>query len=219
MSRLPLREVIAIGGTHETNNRMMMVSPYDERNKSGKAFEEEKWKTIFTNTDNIDGIAKGTWSPPTDDPSWRSGFRRYGASKLCLVMMAADLQRRLSADPGLNKICILAVDPGSMPTGLARNAPWLIRVLVFRIIFSLVILLKPDGEVRSPSKSAMDVLGAAFNSGPQLGEYPKGVYLNGSKPIETSAESKDVKKRDLLWKESLKYTGLQDGETVLTDWK
>ncbi|RYP42553.1 hypothetical protein DL768_010325 [Monosporascus sp. mg162] len=192
--------------------------PYDDRNKSGKAFEAEKWKTIFPDADDIDPIAKGTWSTVKDDPSWRSGFRRYGASKLCLVMMMDELQRRLDTDPVLKNICVLAVDPGTMSTGLARHAPWFIRILMFKIVFPLLVLLKPNGTIRSPGKSAADVLAAAFDSSPVLGQYPKGVYLNGSEPAETSAESRDVRKRVLLWKESLRYTHLQKEETILVNW-
>ncbi|KUL88912.1 hypothetical protein ZTR_03480 [Talaromyces verruculosus] len=48
-------------------------------------FKDEKWKTILH--DSTDPIAKGTWSSYEEDPSWTSGMRRYGASKLCLVMM------------------------------------------------------------------------------------------------------------------------------------
>ncbi|KAJ8122589.1 hypothetical protein ONZ43_g1257 [Nemania bipapillata] len=194
--------------------------PYDKRNESTKAYQDEKWKTIIGDADDsIESIAKGAWSPSKDDTSWLSGFRRYGAAKLCVVMMVGELQRRLDKDPRLSNISVLAVDPGSMVTNLQRNAPWFIRVILFGFIFPLVVMLSPNGSIRSPKRSAADVLAAAFDSSDVLGQYPKGKYLDGPSPIEPSAESKDPKKRDQLWKASLEYTKLGEGETVLEDWK
>lgn len=42
-------------------------------------------KTIIRDT--TDAVATGSWSSNVDDPSYHSGFRRYGAAKLCLTMM------------------------------------------------------------------------------------------------------------------------------------
>jgi hypothetical protein len=46
-------------------------------------YGDEKWKTLFTETGSL---ARGKWSTPEEDPTENSGFRRYGASKLCLTM-------------------------------------------------------------------------------------------------------------------------------------
>ncbi|ETS85946.1 hypothetical protein PFICI_03971 [Pestalotiopsis fici W106-1] len=59
--------------------------PYDPQNKASRQFEDDKYKTIYH--DNTESIAKGTWSSPQEDQSWMSGHRRYGAAKLCEVMM------------------------------------------------------------------------------------------------------------------------------------
>ena len=40
-------------------------------------------KELFTRTE---GLAKGTWSTPAEEPSHLAGYRRYGASKLCEIM-------------------------------------------------------------------------------------------------------------------------------------
>ncbi|KAI3333062.1 putative short-chain dehydrogenase [Ustulina deusta] len=185
-----------------------------------KAYQDEKWKPIFHDTDAnaIDSLAKGSWSTSKDDPSWLSGFRRYGASKLCEVMMIGELQRRLNADTQLNNVCALTVNPGTMSTGLQRSAPWFIRVILFSIIFPLITWLKPDGDIRTTKKSAADVLSAAFDPSPNLGQYPKGLYLDDSSTAEPSAESKDEKKRMELWTASVKYTDLKVEETILANW-
>lgn len=47
-------------------------------------YKDPKWPTLFP---DVDALAKGRWSTPEDEASWHSGFRRYGASKLCAVML------------------------------------------------------------------------------------------------------------------------------------
>lgn len=68
-------------------------SPHDKANKINHAFEEEQWKTILADASSecVESVAKGTWSPspdnPAQDPRQLAGIRRYGAAKLCSVMM------------------------------------------------------------------------------------------------------------------------------------
>lgn len=193
-------------------------SSHDPRNERAKAFVGE-YQTIIHDQSSIETIAKGEWSASSSEPGWRSGFRRYGASKLFLVMMIHSLQQRLDRDPSLSKVCILGVDPGTMSTGLQRHAGWLIRVLLFRIIYRLIAWLNPDGPVRTTERSASDIVKAAFDHGPGLGQSPKGVYLDGTTPLETGKESQDVQKRDWVWKESVRLTGLKEDETALIDWR
>ncbi|PQE22282.1 short-chain protein [Rutstroemia sp. NJR-2017a WRK4] len=191
--------------------------------QNARPFADEKWKTILN--DSTDPIAKGTWSTQKEDPSWMSGMRRYGAAKLCSIMMIAELQRRLDVDPNLKKISILGIDPGMVPTNIARRSPWFIRVLLFRVVLPLVASLqawrnpKGNNDVRTVDKAAKDVLAAAFDSSPVLGEQPKGVYLDGSERAEISAEAQDPRKREMVWKDSIGYAGLKEGETILAHWQ
>ncbi|KAI0441875.1 putative short-chain dehydrogenase [Xylaria telfairii] len=191
--------------------------PHDKRNDSGQAFTSDKFKTLVPDKDSIDAIAKGTWSSAKEDPSWRSGFRRYGAAKLFSIMMIHELQRRLDKDPALNKVSIMGVDPGSMGTGLQRHAPWFIRVLIFKIIYPIMTWFSPDGLVRSPHTSASQVLQAATSMNPQ-GEVPKDMYYFDNEVVETSIESRDEEKRDWVWKKSIEYAHLTEGETTLREW-
>ncbi|TVY16617.1 Short-chain dehydrogenase TIC 32-like protein [Lachnellula arida] len=192
--------------------------PHDKRNERSKAFIDEKYKTVFDDQASVEAIAKGNWSSAQEDPSWRSGFRRYGAAKLFLIMMMHELQHRMDQDPILKNVCILGVDPGTMSTGLTRHASWLIR-FIFRVILPLVTYFMPDGPIHTTQKSASHILQAAFDSNQVLGQSPKDVYLNGVDSSETSDESRDARKRDLVWKESVRYTGLKKGETVLQKWE
>ncbi|KAK7921457.1 hypothetical protein PG985_009479 [Apiospora marii] len=192
--------------------------PLDKRNSDSKAFVEEQYKTVLQDQSTISAIARGTWCAAKEDPSFRPAFRRYGATKLFLVMMVHELQRRLDRDAALSNVCVLGVDPGRMSTGLARQAPWVIRVLVMQVLFPLLALLMPrGGNVRSPATSAAHVLEAAVGSGPGLGELPKARFFNGLEPWETSVEARDAVKRDWVWKESVRDARLVEGETALED--
>ncbi|KAI9680400.1 MAG: hypothetical protein M1822_007158 [Bathelium mastoideum] len=192
--------------------------PDDPRNAPAKAFHDPKYKTFISDAASFEAIAKGVWSPASEDASFRSGIRRYGAAKLFLIMMQHELQARLDTDRALSRICVLGVDPSLMISGFQRLAPWVIRVLIFGIVFSLVLRLMRNGPVRATSRCAGDVLEGAFGLG-EGGELPKGRCFDGSTPLETSQESRDVEKRQLVWKETVKLTGLKEGETVLGNWK
>lgn len=55
--------------------------------KSKAAFNHEKWMNFIHDVHGSEPIAKGTWSTSKEDPSFHSGFRRYGASKFCQALM------------------------------------------------------------------------------------------------------------------------------------
>ncbi|KAI1464376.1 putative short-chain dehydrogenase [Daldinia caldariorum] len=192
--------------------------PSDPRNARIGVFDDPKYQTFVSDAAGFEAIAKGTWSPASEDASWRGGFRRYSASKLFLVMMQHELQTRLDADPALNNVRVLGVDPGTMISGLQRLAPWVIRVLLFKIIYPFILYVNPNGPLRSTSRSAGDVLEAAFAVG-EGGNPPKDKYFDGRTPLETGEESRDAAKRDMVWKETVRMTGLRETETILANWK
>ncbi|KAI2466713.1 putative short-chain dehydrogenase [Annulohypoxylon bovei var. microspora] len=205
------------------NGRVIVVSSnsYDVTHPVHKIdgyYNEEKWKIFFHN-DNIDAIAKGTWSSNKDDLPRKAGTRRYGVAKMCGVMMMLELQRRLDADPALKGISLVAIDPGSMGTGLVRRGNWFLRTILFPIIVPLLAplltWLNPNGGVRTVSKSSNDVAAAAFEAGPRL----RGKYLNGSELLDVVPEALDDKKRAMVWRDSVKYTQLTEHDTPLVDWK
>ncbi|KAH6659052.1 putative short-chain dehydrogenase [Truncatella angustata] len=219
-----LLTLLLLGSMDKEHGRIVVIGsqahdPYDKRNVSSKAFDDDKYKTIIQDEASVEAIARGNWSSAQEDPSFRGGIRRYGAAKLFLIIFQHELQRRLDHDPTLKNICILGVDPGTMITGLQRTAPWFIRVIIFQIIYPIIATLMPNGPVRSTQKSASHVLGAVFDSNPEWGEYPKDRYFNGAEPFETSTESRDVKKAQLVWKVSARLAHLVEGETSLVDWQ
>lgn len=76
----------------------------------------------------------------------------------------------------------------------------------------------PNGTLRLKHKSADDVLAAALDRRPPFGEWPKGLYMNGSEPKEVGIEAQDEKKRASVWKASIKYSELKEGQTCLAEW-
>ncbi|KAH8883512.1 putative short-chain dehydrogenase [Thozetella sp. PMI_491] len=177
-----------------------------------------KWKVIL-NSNSTDPVARGTWSSTKDDPSFYCGYRRYSASKLCQVMMIPELQRRLSLDPALKSISVLGIDPGTVPTDIARRSFWLVRFLTFSVVIPLMALVSSwfwsNPSVRTPKKSAADILTAAMD----LGVRPSSLYMNGCEPGEMSPEARDTDKQLMVWKDTVRYVGLKEGETVLTHWR
>ncbi|KAI0410863.1 putative short-chain dehydrogenase [Xylaria grammica] len=193
--------------------------PHDPRNASTGAFQDPKYQTIVSDAAGFEAIARGRWSPASEDASFRGGYRRYGAAKLFLIMMQHELQARMSADPVLGKVCVVGVDPGPMNSGMQRLAPWVIRVLIFKVIYPIILRLRPiNSMVRAPSRSAGDVLKAAFEEG-EDGRLPKDAYFDEGVLKTTSDESRDPERRKLVWKETAKLAGLKKGDTVLTDWQ
>lgn len=63
----------------------MYSSPRDSHNTLNGAYKEERFQTFIS--DDLEPIAKGSWSAKDDPTNWEAGYRRYGASKLCGIMM------------------------------------------------------------------------------------------------------------------------------------
>lgn len=106
-----------------------------------------------------------------------------------------------------------------MPGNLTRRGPWFIRLLMFKLIMPwlapLMAWLQPNGPMRTLKLGAADVIAGAFWRSPP----PKGGYFYGSRVEEMTAEAQDVKKRERLWVETVGYTGLKEGETILKNWE
>jgi hypothetical protein len=136
-----------------------------------------------------------------------------------------ELQHRLNQDTRLHNISVLALDPGAMPTEIIRQSPsWFMRVLMFQVIMpvlgTVATRLWPNGSFRTLQKSASDVLSAAVDCDrPPLSEHPKGLFLNGSELGDYNSEAKEPAKCEIVWKGSVHYAKLEDGQTLLEKWK
>ncbi|KAI1430313.1 putative short-chain dehydrogenase [Xylaria sp. FL1777] len=214
MKRDSGRVVIVSSGTHD---------PLDPGNRASGAFVDEQWQQILADGSSrtVEAVAQGKWSATSDpikDPQGLSGLRRYGAAKLCSVMMIVELQRRLDQQPELSGISVVGVDPGTMPTTITTGRHnWLVK-MIFTAVIYIAAWISPNGIMRTTRKSASDVLAAATSGDPPIGRTPKSLYLNGSEPKAMSVEVDDDDKRAAVWKAGVKYSQLKEGETILAQW-
>jgi len=111
-----------------------------------------------------------------------------------------------------------------VPTGISRHIDvWLFR-MVWKYILPLVafVLVRvwPNGSIRTVSKSARDIVNAALSDGPEpLSARPKGLYLDGARVGFRNCEARDERKGAMVWRDTLGYVGLREGETGLEDWR
>lgn len=117
----------------------------------------------------------------------------------------------------------MGIDPGSIATGIVRRGPWIIRVFVFQIVVPLIarlaVWLQPNGPIRTIDTGTADILAVALDSGEPIGELPKAMYFYGSRVEEVTKEATDEKKQERLWEDTVRYTGLKEGDTVLLKWR
>ena len=129
------------------------------------------------------------------------GFQRYSTSKLCNILCAYELSRRLED----RNIGVFAFDPGFMPdTMFTRILPFPIRQ-IFREFF-LGMRLFTD-HIRSMKDSGKHL--ARLITDPALNGRT-GLYFDGLKEAPSSDESYDLAKAHDLWETSAHLTGLSE---------
>lgn len=134
--------------------------------------------------------------PAPDAPA--QGRRRYTTSKLCNVLFAYELDRRLGR--GAKGVTVTAFDPGLMPaSGLARDYSPAQRV-VWRIVGPLLRLLPNVNSTRTSGERL-----AALAVDPAF-EGVTGRYYEGGKEIRSSVDSYDTAKAADLWQTSERLT-------------
>jgi NAD(P)-dependent dehydrogenase (short-subunit alcohol dehydrogenase family) len=122
------------------------------------------------------------------------GRRRYTTSKLCNVLFAYELDRRLGE--GAGGVTVNAFNPGLMPgSGLARDYPTLQR-LAWRF---LVPALRVLPQVRGIAQSGRDL--AALAGDPAY-EHVTGRYFDGRRQVRSSPDSYDGEHARELWETS-----------------
>jgi light-dependent protochlorophyllide reductase len=129
-----------------------------------------------------------------DESTPADGRRRYTTSKLCNMLYAYELDRRLGLGSG--GVTVNAFDPGLMPgSGLARDYSPLGR-LAWSYLFPALRVLPGVRSTRASGRYlAALVTDARFDG-------VSGQYFAGSKPIRSSADSFDRDKARDLWETS-----------------
>jgi NAD(P)-dependent dehydrogenase (short-subunit alcohol dehydrogenase family) len=163
----PARIVVVASGTHDPAKFTGMPKP------------------IYTSADELA-------HPAADAPA--DGRRRYTTSKLCNVLFAYELDRRLGE--GARGIAVTSFDPGLMPgSGLARDYSPAQR-LVWRFVGPALRLLPNVNSTRTSGRRL-----AALAVDPAF-EGATGRYYEGAKEIRSSVDSYDAAKALDLWETS-----------------
>lgn len=137
-----------------------------------------------------------------------AGRRRYTTSKLCNVLCAYEMDRRLRAVPPAGAATVNVFDPGAVPgTGLARDAGPLTRLVWDGAVRRLVPLLARAGlPFRTPATAGRAL--ARLLTDPAL-EGVSGRYFEGEHEARSSVESYDRAKAADLWTTSVRLAGLE----------
>lgn len=170
----PARVVVVSSGTHDPSKHTGMPHP------------------AYTSAIELARV-------PEDGAESDAGRRRYTTSKLCNVLFAYELDRRL--DCGGQGIAVNAFDPGMMPgSGLARDYPPLQR-LTWRFLLPALRVLPGVHSTRTSGRYL-----AALVASPRF-DGITGRYFDGLKPIRSSADSYDRDKASDLWRVSEQLAG------------
>jgi NAD(P)-dependent dehydrogenase (short-subunit alcohol dehydrogenase family) len=183
----PARVVFVSSGTHDPSQKTGMPHP---------AYQEPHFLAF-----------------PEEDGNGSPGLiarRRYTTSKLCNVLCAYELDRRIkSARLGAVgcPIDVFAFDPGLMPgTGLARDHGPGLRFVWFKIGPAIRPLLRwLIGNVHSPEESGKALARLILDLTLE-GTGPR--YFQGEREIRSSVESYDEAKAAELWEGSAELVGL-----------
>jgi len=131
---------------------------------------------------------------------------RYGTAKMCAMMAAFELDRKLRAEK--KSITVNCWSPGVVPTTQAGRDmnPVMKKIMTSRWFVNFM------GSHLSTEKEAGRALGGLLVSP----EYAlvSGRYFDGFEEIPSSAESRNERKARIVWEESAKLVGLSRDEAA-----
>ena len=155
---------------------------------------------------------------PETDPAFKNkdigtiGRTAYTTSKLCNVLCAYELSRRLQQEEistASQPITVNVFNPGLMPgSGLAQDYTPTAK-FVWNNILPILGKLIPNVNTMQQSGAAL----ARLVTDPELAV--SGKYFSGFKMMASSTESYDEAKAKQLWDASVELTQLKSEETVL----
>ena len=165
----PARVVVVSSGTHDPSKFTGMPVPN------------------YTSAEELAHSSGGA-----EDP--KEGRRRYTTSKLCNLLFAYELDRRLGQ--GADGVTVTAFDPGLMPgSGLARDYSPLQR-FAWRYLFPVLRVLPNVNSTRASGRRLAALAGDPAFDG------VTGTYFEGAKEIRSSSDSYDPAMARDLWETS-----------------
>jgi light-dependent protochlorophyllide reductase len=169
---------------------------------SSNTHDPKRWTGMpAPRLDDVRAVALGRVQLENDK---RSGRTRYTTSKLCNVLCAYELDRRLRARDGeATRLAVNAFDPGLMPgTGLAREYGALARA-AWRYLLPFFTLFAPNvNRVQTSARRLVDLIEIASR------EHVTGKYFSRGRFTRSSAESYDPELARALWDVSSEMSGL-----------
>lgn len=152
-----------------------------------------------------------------NDPPSVAGPRAYSTSKLCNILCAYELDRRIQLC-GRSGPSVMAFDPGLMPgTGLARTYPAPLRLIWSLVLPRLIPLMRlaMGPNVNSTAESGDNLARLAVD--PAVHGWT-GVYVVKTKAVPSSKQSYDTALQADLWSLSAEQTSLAPSDGDFT-WK
>jgi len=187
----PARVVLVSSDTHDSSKTTGMPAPYF-RDPELMAYPEKDSALKDKSIGEIGRIA-------------------YTTSKLCNVLCAYELSRRLQdREDTTQAITVNVFNPGLMPgSGLASDYTATAK-FVWNNILPILCRFVPNVNTMSESGKAL----ARLVTDPELADMT-GKYFSGWQKIDSSTESYDEEKAKQLWNASLKLTQLKPEETIV----
>ena len=142
------------------------------------------------------------------------GRRRYTTSKLCNILFAYELDRRLREVGQDAAVSVNVFDPGAMPgTGLARDWPAPMRAFWNSIMPVAVPMLRRLGLPFSSARRSGALLARVVTGAEYAGT--SGEYLELGRETRSSKASYDRQQWTALWDASVKMVRLKRDESPL----
>jgi NAD(P)-dependent dehydrogenase (short-subunit alcohol dehydrogenase family) len=190
----------------------------DQAAEGSEQKEKGKGKKVSVNLD-FDSIVHPSQNTKANDDPLAHGFQRYAISKLATVAWMYALNRRLHREGShqhlADGITAIAVNPGNLSDSRALrvNTPTSVRILSRVIIQPLRPLLKAlaDPTMRTAGDAALDVVELAVGDNHLHAEG----YFTMLKQDTSSPDSLAEEKQEALWRKTLEWANLTEGDTVL----
>ncbi len=140
-----------------------------------------------------------------------SGGRRYATSKLCIILYAYELDRRLRRAG--TPVASIAYDPGFLPdTGMGLGAPAIFRSSIVKFLLRKLGMTMGQMPLSGEALGMLDEDAAYANSSGKYFHSKNGVLSEARSSVVSYEEERAVK----LWSDSEQLVRLKDSERPAT---
>ncbi|KAK5997961.1 Short-chain dehydrogenase iccH-like protein [Cladobotryum mycophilum] len=153
--------------------------------------------------------------PTVDEDKLGRGYQRYATAKLAITNWMYALNRHLEQDTNLNKVTVVAINPGNMvdSRALRTNTPTSLHNMqkyVYKPLLPILRLIMGP-TLRTVAPSGVDVVDLAL-SAEYAGERG---FFTLLKKDESSPDSRDEGKQARPWAQTLTWANISRENTAL----